>query len=175
MLLCISGSLRRDSRNTALLREAARLHGGPVAFADLRLPLYDGDDERETGIPSPVRILAEQISDAEAVVLASPEYNKMLSGVIKNALDWVSRVRPHPLQDKPVAVLAAAAGASGGARARFSLLTALVAFRVRFSTGPEVLIGGAGTAFDDAGRLLDPKSRALLSEAMERLRQETGG
>ncbi len=175
MLLCISGSLRRGSRNTALLREAARLYAGPAAFADLRLPLYDGDDERETGIPSAVRALAEQVSAAEALVLASPEYNKMLSGVMKNALDWISRVRPHPLQDKPVAVIAAAAGTSGGARARYSVLTALVAFRVRFSTGPEVLVGQAGQAFGEDGRLRDAKAEALLGEAMARLRQEAGG
>lgn len=175
MLLCLSGSLRRDSRNTALLRAAAGAYGGSAAFGDLRLPLYDGDLEREEGLPPAVTDLAARIGAAEAVVFASPEYNKALSGVMKNALDWVSRVRPHPLQDKPVAVLAAAAGISGGARARYSLLGALAAFRVRFSTGPEVLVGRAGDAFDEAGHLVDPKSRALLDEAMARLKQEARG
>jgi chromate reductase, NAD(P)H dehydrogenase (quinone) len=174
MLLCLSGSLRRESYNTALLREAAATYGGAAEFGDLRLPLYDGDAERESGIPPKVAALADRIAAAEAVVLSSPEYNKMLSGVMKNALDWISRVRPHPLAEKPVAVLAASAGVSGGARARYSLLTALVAFRVRFSTGPEILVGQAGGAFDPEGKIVDPKLRALLAEAMTRLREEAG-
>ena len=172
MLICISGSLRQGSTNTALLREAARLYGGKHAFADLRLPLYDGDLETESGIPEDVTRLSKQIAEAEAVVFSTPEYNKLLSGVMKNALDWISRAKPVPLQDKPVAILSAAAGQSGGARARYSMMMALAAFRPRFSTGPEVLIAGSGGAFDDDGRLKDPKSTAFLSQAMEHLRSE---
>lgn len=172
MLLCISGSLRRGSTNTALLQEAARLYGGSHRFADLRLPLYDGDLESESGLPEDVARLAQQIAAADAVVFSTPEYNKMLSGVMKNALDWISRSKPVPLQDKPVAILSAAAGQSGGARARYSLMLALAAFRPRYSTGPEVLIAKSRGAFDENGRLIDPKSVAFLTEAMDRLRSE---
>jgi len=172
MLMCISGSLRRGSTNSALLREAARLYGGDHRFADLRLPLYDGDLEGASGLPEDVLRVTRQIEAAEAVVVSTPEYNKMLSGVLKNALDWISRTKPFVLQDKPVAILAAAAGQSGGARARYSLMMALAAFRPRFSTGPEVLIAGSGAAFDAEGRLSDPRSVAVLGQAMDRLRSE---
>ncbi len=88
------GALRAGSTNLMLLREAARVLA-PEGFVegDLHLPLYDGDLE-DRGIPAPVLQLAEQVRAADAVIIACPEYNKALSGVMKNALDWLSRVNP---------------------------------------------------------------------------------
>ncbi len=170
ILLLISGSLRRDSRNTLLAAEAARLFGpARVERADLRLPLYDGDVEAQ-GIPPEVMRLDAQIRRADAVVIATPEYNKNLSGVLKNALDWISRVKPQPLEDKPVAIMSAAAGRSGGERSQFSLRHCLTPFRPRVLQGPETLIAGAGGAFDEDGRLTDPRSREALGRQMAALR-----
>ncbi|MGI1664095.1 NADPH-dependent FMN reductase [Palleronia sp. KMU-117] len=172
MLLGISGSLRKEATNRKLIREAARLYGGPYTEADLRLPLYDGDEEKAEGIPAKVQTLADQIKAAEAVVISTPEYNQLLSGVLKNALDWVSRVPGRPWRDKPVAVISAADGRAGGARANSSLRLALVPFRPRMLMGPDVMVADSSNAFDESGRLTGERYIAQLTELMELLKAE---
>jgi len=172
-LLGISGSLRKDSINTKLLNEAGRLFGpSEFTLGNLRMPLYDNDLE-QAGIPQEVQTLAQQISDADAVVIASPEYNQSFSGVLKNALDWVSRVDGNPWLDKPVALIHAAAGRTGGARASYALRLAMVPFKSRIITGPEVLIAGASKEFD-GNRLANDRYLKNLTEAMENLHKEVG-
>ncbi|WP_417246336.1 NADPH-dependent FMN reductase [Celeribacter sp.] len=170
-LLGLSGALRAASTNTKLLHEAARLFG-PCHFtqADLRLPLYDGDLEAE-GTPSEVMTLAEQIRDADAVVMSTPEYNKMISGVLKNALDWVSRSGVKPWEGKPVAILSAAAGRAGGERAQYSLRWAMTPFNAHLLQAPEVLVADSSNAFDDQGRLSDPRTVDGLEKLMSDLRR----
>ncbi|SFP34337.1 NADPH-dependent FMN reductase [Tranquillimonas alkanivorans] len=172
MLLGISGSLRKGATNTKLVREAARLYGGPFALADVRLPLLDQDLEDEHGIPPEVQRLADQVREAEAVVISSPEYNQSLSGVLKNALDWISRTEGSPWRGKPVALMSAAAGRAGGARANYALWLAMAPFRPRVSTGPEVLVADARKQFDDNGCLTSERYLKTLTEAMETLRRE---
>jgi chromate reductase, NAD(P)H dehydrogenase (quinone) len=138
--------------------------------ADLHLPLYDGDLESAHGIPPEVQALADQIKAADAIIITTPEYNKALSGVLKNALDWVSRTKGGPWRDKPVAIMSAAAGQSGGARAQFALRHCLVAFRARVLPGPEVMVADSGNAFDAEGRLKDAKTVKVLTELMQDLR-----
>jgi chromate reductase len=169
-LLGISGSLRAGSYNSMLVREAARVFA-PDAFdfADLRLPLYDGDLEAQ-GIPASVMTLCDQIWAADAVVISTPEYNKNPSGVLKNALDWVSRVRPIPLIGKPVAVLSAAAGIAGGQRAMAGLYLMLLPFKVRLVTEAEVNVGNAESRFDGDGRLADERLSGALERQMQALR-----
>ncbi|MDG1115689.1 MAG: NAD(P)H-dependent oxidoreductase [Flavimaricola sp.] len=170
-LLGISGSLRAGSYNTKLMHEAARLFA-PDSFVvgDLRLPLYDGDLETAEGIPPQVQLLADQIASAEAVVISTPEYNKALSGLLKNALDWVSRTKPNPWADKPVAIVSATGGRAGGERSQSSLRLCLNPFRPWVLPGPEVLVGGASGEFDDEGRLTNDRYLAALSELMEGLK-----
>lgn len=170
-LLGLSGALRAASTNTKLLHEAARLFG-PCHFtqADLRLPLYDGDLEAE-GIPAEVMTLSEQIRDADAVVISTPEYNKMISGVLKNALDWVSRSGVKPWEGKPVAILSAAAGRAGGERAQYSLRWAMTPFNAHLLQAPEVLVADSSNAFDDQGRLSDPRTVDGLEKLMSDLRR----
>ena len=172
MLFCISGALRRDSTNTKLVREAARLYGGDSTHADIRFPLYDGDLEAAEGVPGSVRETARQIAAAEAVVIASPEYNQAVPGVLKNALDWISRVDGTPWRDKPVAIMSAAAGRAGGARASYALRLALTPFRPRLLTGPEVLVADAANQFDGDGRLLEGRYAKTLAALMEALKAE---
>ena len=173
-LLGISGALRKDSRNTALIHEAARLFA-PDEFilADIRFPLYDGDLEDSDGMPEIVQALHEQIVAADAVIISTPEYNSNISGVLKNALDWLSRSNPHPWAGKPVAIMSAAARRSGGARAQFSLRNCMTPFNPRILQGPEVMIAAAGKAFDDDGRLINEFSIKSLTKLMDALRVET--
>ncbi len=173
-LLGISGSLRAGSYNSMLVREAARVFApDEFSFADLRLPLYDGDLEAR-GMPESVLTLCDQIRAADAIVISTPEYNKNPSGVLKNALDWVSRVRPVPLAGKPVAVVSAAAGLAGGQRATAALYLILIPFKVRLVAEVEVAVGHAGSRFGGEGRLADEKLLAALEKQMAALRAVSG-
>ncbi len=172
-LLGISGALRKDSRNTALVKEAARLFA-PDQFilADIDFPLYNGDVEDARGVPEAVQRLHEQIKGADAVIISTPEYNKNLSGVLKNALDWLSRVRPQPWAKKPVAIMSAADGRAGGERAQYSLRHAMTPFNPRILQGPEVMIANAGEAFDENGHLTNEVSIRTLTRLMDALKAE---
>jgi len=172
-LLGISGALRKGSTNTMLVGEAARVFE-PAAFtlADLDLPLFNEDIQNGPGIPQAVLTLAAQIAAADAVVISTPEYNKNLSGVLKNALDWVSRTDGNPWRDKPVAIMSAADGRAGGERAQFSLRHCMTPFRPRILQGPEVMIANGRHAFDPDGRLTDERAAKLLDLLMSALRDE---
>ena len=172
-LLGIPGALRAASTNRILLAEA-RLAFGEATHteANLRLPLYDGDLEDRDGIPPEVQALADQIAAADAVVIATPEYNKSFPGVLKNALDWVSRIKGNPWKDKPLAIIGAADGREGGARASFALRLAMTPFRPRMLTGPEVQVANSRQAFDAEGRLIDERYVKALSTLMEDLHAE---
>jgi len=175
VVLGLSGSLRKDATNRKLLREAARLFG-PCAYAeaDLNLPLYDGDAEDADGIPASVQSLADQIEAADAVLISTPEYNKGPSGVLKNALDWVSRTSGSPWKNKPVAVMSAAAGRAGGERAQMVLRGFMVPFQPRILQGPEIHLAGSGSAFDEAGQLTSAQYTKSLQALMDKLRAEIG-
>ncbi|WP_282078046.1 NADPH-dependent FMN reductase [Epibacterium ulvae] len=174
-LLLISGSLRAEATNTKLLREAARVFGtAEVELADLNLPLYDGDLEERSGIPEQVQFLAEQIVAADAILIATPEYNKAPSGVLKNALDWVSRTKAAPWTDKPVAVMSAAAGRGGGAQAEVILRSMMQPFMARVVPGPAVNIAASYEQFDDKGHLVSERYAQTLTDLMSALRKEIG-
>ncbi len=173
-LLGISGSLRKDSTNTKLIRHAATVFGADsFAEGDLRLPLYDGDLEAAEGIPAAVQTLSDQIANADAVMIATPEYNKAIPGVLKNALDWVSRTKGGPWKGKPVAIMSATGGRAGGERAQFSLRLAMMAFRPILLQGPEVLVAASHQAFDEAGALINEINQKALEELMADLKALT--
>jgi chromate reductase len=172
-LLGLSGSLRGASVNGMLVREAGRLmEGARFVEGSLEMPLYNGDLEDAEGIPGVVITLARQIADADAVVIATPEYNQSFSGVLKNALDWISRTEGNVWKDKPVALLSAASGRTGGARAQYALRLAMTPFRVRLMTGPEVMVAGAEREFDENGRLTGESYVKLLTTLMRSLKAE---
>lgn len=168
-LVGLCGSLRKDSFNRKLML-AARDAFGICDFSegDLRLPLFDEDLEAQ-GMPDEVTALKELIKAADAVVIACPEYNKAPPGVLKNALDWLSR-GGQPWAGKPVAIVSAAAGRAGGERTQFALRLMMVPFRANVLTGPEVLIATPASVFDAGGALSDPRAAANLSELMQNLR-----
>lgn len=168
-VLTISGSLRKDSVNRKLVAEAAALYGGDVVQADLNLPLYDGDLETAEGLPASVQTLADQILAAEAVIISTPEYNKAPSGVLKNALDWLSRDKRGVWKDKPTAVMSAAAGRTGGETAQYVLRNFLAPLRANVVTGPAICIASAGKEFE-SGRLENERYLANLGELMDLLK-----
>ena len=173
ILLGISGSLRASATNRKLLREAARLFGEcTYVEGDIQMPLYDGDLEAAEGVPEASETLAGQIAEADAVLISTPEYNKGPSGALKNALDWVSRVKGNPWADKPVAVMSAASGRAGGERAQMVLRGFLVAFRPRILQGPEIHLADSSNQFDDNGTLVGELYVKELGLLMQSLRAE---
>ena len=148
-VLGISGSLRRESRNTALLRAAQELapDGMKIGIAGIAdLPMYNWDDE-------------QSIADADALLIATPEYNYSVTGALKNAIDWASRGGPDaPINDKPAAILGAG-GRLGTARSQEHLRLILRHNNLKVVTSPEVLIAFADEKFDDNLNLTDDRSR----------------
>src|SRR5438876_5177015 len=174
-ILGITGSLRRDSHNTNLLRAAAE-----VAGPDVELELYDGlkevppYDEDDDVYPRPESVarLNEAIANADAVLFSTPEYNASIPGHLKNAIDWVSRpVATNMLRNKPVAVVGASMGAFGAAWAQAELRKVLAALGARV-LDVELPVLHAHTRFDVDG-LTDDEIRAGLAEAVEALAAET--
>ncbi|NCW86024.1 MAG: NAD(P)H-dependent oxidoreductase [Oxalobacteraceae bacterium] len=124
-ILGISGSLRQASLNTAALRACAALLSEGVSFslADLSdIPVYN-EDLRVQGLPASVQVLREQISAADAIVIATPEYNYSFPGVLKNAIDWASRPPDQPFDGKPIAIIGATPGGLGTSRAQYQQST----------------------------------------------------
>jgi chromate reductase len=171
-----AGSLRRASFNRGVIRAAAESapSGMLVDVFDLAdIPLYNQDVEH-AGEPASVVALKRAISGADALLVATPEYNHGIPGVLKNALDWASRPRAtSPLRDKPVAVTGASPGTGSTARAQAQLREAFVFTGACVMPQPELLIGAAASHFDADGNITDAELRASLVELIEALRAWT--
>lgn len=169
-IVAVSGSLRRGSFNTALLHHAAGLAPEDVTLEVVTLhgiPLYDGDVEANEGIPEAVAALKERISAADGLLIASPEYNNGVPGVLKNAIDWLSRPPadiPRVLRDRPVAVLGATPGGFGTVLAQAAWLPVLRTLGMRLWTGGRLNVAGAAKVFDSEGRLTDDELRGRLRD-----------
>jgi chromate reductase, NAD(P)H dehydrogenase (quinone) len=172
-VLGISGSLRRDSYNTALLRHAGDLFEAEGAefeiYQGLReIPAYDQDYDTEDA-PETVSRIRETVRDADAVFFVTPEYNSSIPGALKNALDWVSRpFATNALRNKPVAVIGASAGMFGAVWAQAELRKVLGAIGARVTEG-EVAVGNAGERFDESGRLNEPNLEQEVHEVVAKL------
>ena len=176
-ILGISGSLRRDSHNTSLLRAAAAAAGPDVHFELYgglkQVPPYDEDDDVQPRTASVARLNAA-IANADAVLFATPEYNTSIPGQLKNAIDWISRpVATNVLRNKPVLVVGASTGAFGAAWAQAELRKVLAALGARV-LDLELLVPHAHTRFE-AGGLTDEEIRVGLAEAVEALASESRG
>jgi chromate reductase, NAD(P)H dehydrogenase (quinone) len=170
-ILGISGSLRRDSHNTSLLRAAAEAAGPDIEFELYdglkQIPPYDEDDDVHPR-PESVARLNEAIAAADAVFFSTPEYNSSIPGQLKNAIDWVSRpVATNALRNKPVAVVGASTGGFGAVWAQAELRKVLAAVGARV-LDLELPVPHAHTRFEDGG-LTDDEIRARLEEAIEAL------
>ncbi len=170
-LVGISGSLRAGSFNTMLLNAAIASFGdADVTIGDLNLPLYSGDLETPESRPAPVEVLAGQIAAADAIIIASPEYNKGIPGVLKNALDWVSRVPGKVFNGKPVLLINAAAGRTGGETAHYHVRHCLAPLGAHVLPVPAVLIASAYSEFNEDGSLKSERYQASLDSAVAALR-----
>jgi chromate reductase, NAD(P)H dehydrogenase (quinone) len=170
-VVAFAGSLRRRSYNRALI-EAARelvpegMSIEPIEIGDL--PFYDADVEAE-GDPASVARFKSALQHADAVLIATPEYNDGIPGVLGNAVDWASRLPGRaPLAGKPVALMGASPSQVGTARAQLYLRQILGHVHARVLPPPELLLAHAGTRFDSALRLTDESSRRILASLLER-------
>lgn len=172
--LAVCGSLRMGSYNLKLLNIAkyfAEGAGVKVVTADLRelnLPSYNFDVE-VVGLPEPVKALSAMVKECDILLIASPEYNYSVSGVLKNALDWVSRIKPNPFAGKTAAVFGASTGPFGTVRGQNQLRQILTTLNVLVLSQPQVLVANAAEAFEADGT---PKNREI-AERLEILLSKT--
>lgn len=169
----ICGSLRQGSYNAMALRAAAKLApaGIDIEVADIAsIPMYN-DDVRNAGEPEAVVQLKEQLRQADAVLLVSPEYNFSVPGVLKNALDWVSRPPAPPFEGKPVAIMGVSPGMIGTARMQYHLRQVLVFMNSFTLNKPEVFINQAATKFNADGELTDTATAEIITQQLLALKQ----
>ena len=170
-VLGISGSLRRDSWNTLLLRAAQKLApaGMTIEIASIReLPFYDGDVEA-AGMPEAVAAFRAQIKAADALLIASPEYNASVSGVLKNAIDWASRPPAQPLDGKPIAVFGTSPGATGTIRGQAHLRQILANVNGLVLVQPVVAVGNAPQRLDADATITDEATRKFVETMLAKL------
>jgi chromate reductase, NAD(P)H dehydrogenase (quinone) len=176
----LAGSLRKGSFNASLLRAAAELSPPElkIEIATIAgIPLYDGDVERESGVPAVVTALKDRIAAADGLLLVTPEYNSGIPGVFKNAIDWLSR----PATDiarvfggKHVALMGATPGRAGTRMSQVAWLAVLRTLETQLWTGEQLYVAGAGQVFDPQGELVDATVRKLLSAFMVGFAKQLG-
>lgn len=168
-VVAFAGSLRRGSYNRALVRAAAELApaGATVEIAEIGgLPLYD-EDANAAGPPPAVAELKRRIAEADALFIATPEYNHGVPGVLKNFIDWTSRRPNQPWKGKPVAIAGASDGGFGTVRAQLALRPILGCLDARVVENPEVHVSRAQDKVDAEGRLTDEPTREKLRKLLE--------
>ncbi|MGE3960547.1 MAG: NADPH-dependent FMN reductase [Dehalococcoidia bacterium] len=167
----IAGSLRAGSYNRMLLREAQRLAPPEIEFNILEigdLPLFNEDVE-DRAYPEAAARLKRGLADADGLLIATPEYNYGIPGVLKNALDWASRpAGESPLEDLPVALMGASVSFVGTARAQLALRNVFVFTKSPVLPGPEVLVAGAQGQFGEDGRLTNPDTEDFIRDLLDR-------
>ena len=178
-VLGICGSLRQGSYNAMALRAAQKLvpAGMTLDIADIStIPMYN-DDVRAAGEPAAVAALKAQVRAADAVLIATPEYNFSIPGVLKNTLDWMSRPPEPPFDGKVVAIMGASPGPVGTARVQYDLRKAFVFMDAFCVNKPEVFISQCASKFDAQGNLTDEATGKFIGEllvALQKLKQRVG-
>ena len=163
-IVALVGSLRQGSLNRALLRATAALAPAGLEIELLEIadvPLYNGDVQNQ-GFPESVTRLGDAIRQADGVLLVTPEYNYSTSGVLKNAIDWISRLPEQPFSEKPVGIMGASMGNLGTARAQYHLRQILVYLNGHVMNRPEIMVPAAHSKFDGEGHLTDESTREHL-------------
>lgn len=172
-LVGISGSLRKNSFNTALLRAAAAMmpDGSKLVMGEIKnIPLYDGDLEAANGVPAVVGALKDAIAAADGLLIATPEYNNSMPGVLKNAIDWLSRP-PADIKrvfaGKPVALMGASPGGFGTILSQNAWLPVLRTLGMQPWFGGRLMVSRAQSVFDDSGEISDQAIRQQLGNFVE--------
>ena len=144
-VITIVGSLRKGSFNAALARQLPKWQPAGMTITEspswADLPIYNADDQNATGFPATATKLSEAVRAADGVVFVTPEYNYGIPGGLKNAIDWVSRMKDQPFKDKPVAIQSATGGPMGGARMQYHLRQAMVFLNAFTFNTPEIFVG----------------------------------
>jgi chromate reductase len=170
-ILAFAGSLRRGSYNKALVKAAVELapQNMSIEVYDLEsIPLFN--QEFENSPPQPVKDFKEKIRNADALLIATPEYNYSVSGVLKNAIDCASRPKVgNPLDGKPVAIMSASVGRLGGVRAQYHLRQTFVFLDMHPINRPEVMLSDASHNVDAEGNLTNEQTRQLIKQLLEAL------
>jgi chromate reductase, NAD(P)H dehydrogenase (quinone) len=170
-ILGFAGSLRSGSYNKALLRAAVDLlpEGVTLEIFDIDgIPPFNQDIE--ANIPTKVKEFKSKIRESSAILIATPEYNYSVPGVLKNAIDWASRpYGDNPFDGKPVAIISASIGMLGGARAQYHLRQMFVFLNMYPVNGPEVIVPFAQNKFDTSGNLVDENTKKFLSQLLQNL------
>jgi chromate reductase len=174
-VLGVAGSLRQKSYNRATLGAAIELApaGMTIETFDLAPIQPYNEDVKQQGFPPPEQELRERIRAADAVLIVTPEYNRGVSGVLKNAIDWVSRPPDQPFNGKPTAILGASPGMIGTAVAQYELRRYLGVLNALLLNTPSVMIGQAAQKFDDEGRLTDQPTREIIGQLLVALAEWT--
>ena len=151
-VLVICGSLRKGSYNAALTRALPGLAPPEMTLINApaleAFPLYNADIQNSAGFPGPANDLAGMIRDADGVLFVTPEYNWSMPGVLKNAIDWLSRMKDQPFENKPVAIQSCSQGPLGGARMQYHWRMSMTFLKAYIFGTPEVFVGNAQTKFD---------------------------
>jgi chromate reductase, NAD(P)H dehydrogenase (quinone) len=171
-VLGLSGSLRKNSFNSAALRACAELMPAGMALSHARIddiPFFN-QDVFDAGLPESARRFRAEVAAADALLIASPEYNFSVPAALKNAIDWGSRPPNQVFQDKPIAIFSASGGPLGGARVQYDLRRILGQLWGHVLPRPEVFIGNAASKFDAQGRLTDEATRKFLGELLAGLK-----
>lgn len=164
----LSGSLRKASFNSGLLRAAAELapEGTTIEIGDIgQVPLYNGDEEAAHGLPASVKMLQAQLAAADGLLLSTPEYNNAIPGVFKNVIDWMSRGEGlKTFAGKPVAIMGASPGGFGTILSQNAWLPVLRTLKAELWAEGRLMVSRAGGLYDDQGNLTDEKSREALAK-----------
>ena len=170
-ILAFAGSLRKGSYNKALIRAAQELtpENAIIEVFDLEgIPPFN--QEQENTPPEKVKEFKEKIRNADALLIATPEYNFSVPGVLKNAIDWASRPKAgNPLEGKPVAIMSASTGRFGGARAQYHLRQSFIFLNMHPVNRPEVMLSDASHNVDANGNVTNEQTRQLIRQLLEAL------
>lgn len=170
-IILMAASLRKDSYNKKFIQNAFNILKKEksdfeielLSFNDYPMPMFSEDDEAKTGVPGSIKELGRKISEANAIIFSTPEYNGAIPGTFKNAIDWVSRLKPVPWREKPILLLGASEGALGAIRGLWHTRVPLEA--LGSVVYPEMFgLSQADKAFNEAGELVDPKTQERLKK-----------
>jgi chromate reductase len=168
-IVAICGSLRKGSFNRMLMKATMGLSPAGMKFTEAPawgdIPIYNFDVQ-QAGVPASVNAWADAIRSSDGVLIVTPEYNWTIPGGLKNAIDWVSRLKDQPFKDKPVMIQSAAGGILGGSRCQYHLRQSLIAIDAVCFGRPEVIVTFAAQKFEENGTLKDQGAVDLIKQQL---------
>ena len=170
-VVSICGSLRKGSYNRIVMSALPGLAPEGMQIREAppysEFPLYNADIQNSTGFPAPVNALADAVRAADGVIFVTAEYNFGIPGPLKNAIDWVSRLKDQPFVGKPIALQSAAPGPLGGGRVQYDLRRTMVFLDALTLNKPEIFIGNCATRIDDkTGEIKDAQTKDLIKQQL---------